>query len=246
MASKLLGNSFDVHMGGVDLMFPHHENEIAQSEACTGKPFAKYWIHSEFLMVDGKKMSKSLGNFYTLPDLLKKGLDPMAIRYALLSVHYRQKMNFTIESVEAAGHALDKLRLFVLALDDNKGENKPHITTLVNKFEDEFNVAMDNDLEISQALAVLHDFVHGVNKEMPLSVADATLVKESLMHVNEVLGVLSFEKEKVPKSILQLVEEREVARKKKDFKASDDIRKKIAQEGFVVDDAPSGPKVRRA
>ncbi len=246
MATKLLGPSFDVHMGGIDLIFPHHENEIAQSEACTKKPFAKYWIHSEHLMVDGKKMSKSLGNFFTLPDLLKRNLSPMAIRYALLSVHYRQKMNFTIEAVHAAENALEKIRALILSLDDASAkEDNPHIHEAVALFEKQFDEAMDNDLEISQALAALFHFVHEVNKLDHLSKGDAEVIKLSLKKINQVLGVLDFSKETIPKELVDLANQREAARKAKDFKESDVLRQKIESRGYLIEDTPHGPKLRK-
>ena len=165
MAMKYLGETFDIHCGGVDNMFPHHENEIAQSEAATGKKFVDYWMHNEHLQVEGKKMSKSLGNFYTLRDLLAKGYDPIAIRYLLMSTHYRQQFNFTFEGLESAKGAVDRLRNFVRRLHDVDGgsDSKGKVVTFVAKLEACFGGSMDNDLDIGIALASLFDFVHEIN-----------------------------------------------------------------------------------
>jgi cysteinyl-tRNA synthetase len=167
MAMKYLGETIDIHSGGVDLIFPHHENEIAQSEAATGKPFARYWLHSEHLLVEGRRMAKRYGNFYTLRDLIKKGYDPKAIRYLLMSTHYRQQLNFTFEGLEAAKGAVDRLTTFVRRLLETDGAGcGEEIKRLMAEVQKRFESAMDDDLNISVALAALFDFVRDVNKLM--------------------------------------------------------------------------------
>ncbi|HEX9861940.1 MAG TPA: cysteine--tRNA ligase, partial [Candidatus Bathyarchaeia archaeon] len=164
MSMRYLGETFDVHCGGVDNMFPHHENEIAQSEAVTGKPFVNHWLHNEHLLVEGKRMAKRYGNFYTLRDLLGKGYDPVAIRYLLLSTHYRQQFNFTFEGLEAAKGAVERLRNFMHRLHDANGRGSgEEIAELMRKVQVGFGEAMDDDLNVSVALAVLFDFVRDVN-----------------------------------------------------------------------------------
>ncbi len=245
MSMKYLGNTFDIHCGGIDLVFPHHENEIAQSEAYSGKKFVNYWIHNEHLIVDGKKMSKSLGNFYTLRDLLKKGYDPIAIRYLLLSTHYRQKLNFTFKSLEAAKKAVDKLNNFIFVLRNmNSKEDEGNIDKLINKAKADFESKMDDDLNISEGLAVIFDFMRGVNK-LKLSKKEALKVISLMEDFNKVLRVIDFKKkEDVPSSIKELVGEREKARKEKDWKKADKIRDDIKKKGFAIDDTEEGPIVR--
>ncbi|MFQ5620243.1 MAG: cysteine--tRNA ligase [Candidatus Nanoarchaeia archaeon] len=245
MSTSLLGKTFDIHTGGVDLIFPHHENEIAQSEACTDQKFVNYWMHNAHILVDGKKMSKSLGNFYTLPQLLEKGFDPMAIRYALMSVHYRFQMNFTFEVVEAAANSLEKLRIFVLSLNDKNAEsNNPDLDNAVTKCKNHFEAAMDEDLETSKALAAVYDFIREINK-MDLSKNDAHKVRDFLKKINDVLGVIDFTEESIPQEIKDLAEQREQARKDKDWNKSDELRDLINEKGYVVDDSPDGYKLRK-
>jgi cysteinyl-tRNA synthetase len=246
MSMKYLGNTFDIHTGGVDLIFPHHENEIAQSEAYSGKKFVNYWIHNEHLIVDGKKMSKSLGNFYTLRDLLKKGYDPIAIRYLLLSTHYKQKLNFTFESLEAAKKAVDKLNNFIFILKNmNCKEDVGNIDKLINEAKAAFELRMDDDLNISEGLAVIFDFMKDVNK-LRLSKKDASKVTSLMEEFNRVLGVIDFKKKgTIPDAIKKLIEEREKARKEKDWKKADNIREDIKKKGFAIDDTEEGPIVRK-
>ena len=163
MSMRYLGPSLDIHTGGVDLIFPHHQNEIAQSEAATGKKFVKYWMHNEHLMVDGQKMSKSLGNFYTLRDLVKKGHDPMAIRYLLLASHYRQKLNLTDESLKSAAQSLERIREF--ASRSASGNDGSGIGTIVKKAKSGFESAMDDDLNTPLALSVVFDFIREANSD---------------------------------------------------------------------------------
>ena len=244
--------SIDIHTGGVDNIFPHHEDEIAQSEGCTGKKFVNYWLHCEHLLVDGKKMSKSLGNFYTLRDLLAKGYDAKAIRYVLLSTHYRQQLNFTFESLESAKNSISRLVELKQKLEEyNPEKGTPHnkqVNALLKKARKGFEKAMDNDLGISEALAFIFEFARETNKMISVKSLSRKNVNDCLNLLEDtdsVLGVMQAEKIIVPKDVLELVQEREEARKNRDWKLSDELREKIMQKGFYVDDTSEGPKMRK-
>ncbi|MGC3958936.1 MAG: cysteine--tRNA ligase [Verrucomicrobiota bacterium] len=245
MSMKVLGESFDLHLGGEDLKFPHHEDEIAQSEGATGKPFVKYWLHGAFLLVEGKKMSKSLGNFFTLRDLLAKGFTGREVRYLLLSAHYRGTFNFTIDGLTGARTALaridecvGKLRAFGPA-----AANAPQ-SDLVTRF----TAALDDDLNISAAWAAIFDWVTETNKRLadssfaPEAAAAALAVWEQ---VNSVLGIGAAAETEAPTEIVALLEARQAARKAKDFKRSDEIRDELKAKGWVVEDSPKGPKLKK-
>jgi len=248
MSMKYLGETFDIHCGGIDNMFPHHENEIAQSEAATGKVFVNYWMHNEHLQVEGKKMSKRFGNFYTLRDLLAKGYDPMAIRYLLLSTHYRQQFNFTFEGLVAAKSAIDRLKNFTRRLQDVSSESggsggkvDMHIEHVRQRFAD----AMNDDLNISVALAALFDFVREINNLFDsgvISKEEAEKVEAVLMQFNSVLGVINSvnTEEPLPGDIDALVQKRELARKAKNWKEADIIRAKLKALGIIVEDTAQG------
>ena len=250
MSMTYLGESFDIHAGGVDLIFTHHQNEIAQSEGATGKPFVRYWVHNEHLLVEGKKMSKSLGNFYTLRDLLEKGYDPMAIRYLLISSHYRQKLNFTFKGLEAATNTVYKLRDFmdkIREIEVGADWNKD-LQRKVVKTREDFENLLDDDLNMPQALAAIFDLV----KETNNAIAEKRASKENLdevhsliMDFDRVLGILEHEKGDLDKRLLQLIEEREDARKNKDWPRADKIRDELFQGGIIVEDTPNGPRWRR-
>jgi cysteinyl-tRNA synthetase len=248
MAMKYLGETIDIHTGGVDNLFPHHENEIAQSEAATGKKFVNYWLHIEHLLVEGGKMAKSLGNFYTLRDLLAKGYDPKAVHYLLMSTHYRQQLNFTFEGLEAAKNALDRLVNFVRRLMGADGSGcGEKIRALTNDAQRRFEEAMDDDLNISVALAALFDFVREVNKLLDdnmLSKGEAEEVYELMMRFDKVLGVIGEikRKEKLPKEAEELIRKREEARKAKDWEAADKIREQLGSIGIIIEDTPQGVK----
>lgn len=250
MSMKYLGETFDIHCGGVDNMFPHHENEIAQSEAATGKKFVNYWLHNEHLLVEGKKMAKRYGNYYTLRDLLAKGYSPTAIRYLLMSTHYRQQLNFTFEGLEAAKNAVDRLTSFThRLLDANGKESGEKITQLMAQVQKNFEEAMDDDLNISVALAALFDFVREVNKLMDnnlLSKKEAEEVYNLMLRFDKVLGVIGKAKkeEKLPKEAEELIRKREEARKAKDWKTADKIRDQLKAMGVIVEDTPQGVKWR--
>ncbi|MCL6578354.1 MAG: cysteine--tRNA ligase [Candidatus Bathyarchaeota archaeon] len=248
MSMKYLGETFDIHCGGVDNMFPHHENEIAQSEAATGKKFVNYWLHNEHLLVEGKRMAKRYGNYYTLRDLLAKGYHPAAIRYLLMSTHYRQQLNFTFEGLEAAKNAVDRLTSFMHRLQDANGkESGEKIKQLIAQVQRNFGEAMDDDLNISVALAALFDFVREVNKLMDnnlLSKEEAEEVYNLMLHFDKVLGVIGEAKkeEKLPKEAEELIRKREEARKAKDWKTADKIREQLKAIGVIVEDTPQGVK----
>jgi len=246
MSMKYLGETFDIHCGGVDNMFPHHENEIAQSEAATGKKFVNYWMHNEHLQVEGKKMSKSLGNFYTLRDLLAKGYDPIAIRYLLMTTHYRQQFNFTFESLEASKVAIERLRNFVRRLHEVEGGiNTGKVAILSAKLEACFGGSMDDDLNIGVALSSLFDFVREIN-----GLLDANLVSRQeaadvgglMMRIDSVLGVIGRVEmeEALPGDIDTLVQKRENARKNKSWKEADAIRSQLKSIGIVLEDTAQG------
>ena len=251
MALKYLGETIDIHSGGVDLIFPHHENEIAQSEAVTGKPFARFWLHSEHLMVEGRKMAKSLGNFYTLRDLLRMGYSPKAIRFLLLSTHYRQQLNFTFEALKAAEKTIERLQIFMERLKEANGTGcGKQIDKLMEKVKEEFETALDDDLDINTALASLFEFIREVNKlidENKLSKQEARMVRELMLKFDKVLGVIGEEEkeEGLPKEIMELIRKREEARKRKEWETADQIREKLREMGIIIEDTPTGTKWRR-
>jgi cysteinyl-tRNA synthetase len=246
MSMKYLGETFDIHCGGVDNMFPHHENEIAQSEAATGKPFVHYWMHNEHLQVEGKKMSKRLGNYYTLRDLLAKGYDPVAIRYLLLSTHYRQQFNFTFDGLNSAKSAIDRLRNLVRRLHDTDGAGSDGKAAMqIAHVKECFGAAMDDDLNISVALASLFDFVREINNLLDanaVSKQEASELGGVLMQFDSVLGVIGKVEveEALPSDIDALVQKREAARKAKNWKEADEIRAKLKAMGIVIEDTAQG------
>ncbi len=245
MSTKYLGQPFDIHGGGIDLVFPHHENEIAQSQAAFDKEMVKYWFHNEHLLVDGKKMSKSLGNFFTLRDLLKKNYNPRAIRYLLLSTHYRQQLNFTEEGIKAADNAVQRLNDFIIKLKSiKKDSSNKRIKKIIEKTRKDFEKEMDDDLNISNALAVVFDFVKKINtlimKNM-IGKEDAGEAYNLMIDFDTILDVLEVKKEKIPEEIKKLVKEREAARKDKDWSKADKLRDEIKKKGFEVKDTSEGP-----
>ena len=246
MSMEYLGETFDIHVGGVDNMFPHHENEIAQSEAATGKPFVHYWLHNEHLQVEGRKMAKRFGNFYTFRDLQKKGCDPMAIRYLLLSTHYRQQFNFTFEGLEAAKSAVERLSNVMLRLIDANGNgSQEKINQIVNNAETSLGNAMDDDLNVSIALASLFDFVREVNNLLDsnkISREEATQIYSLLTNLNLVLGVVSeiTKTEELPREAQELITKREEARKAKDWKTADTLRQQLKDMGVTIEDTKQG------
>ena len=250
MSMKYLGETFDIHCGGIDNMFPHHENEIAQSEAATGKKFVNYWLHNEHLLVEGRKMAKKFGNFYTLRDLLGKGYDPIAIRYLLLSSHYRGQFNFTFEALDAAGVAVERLRNFVRRLQDAQGEGSGNkVAELLRGVQQGFGEAMDDDLNVSVALAVLFDFVREMNVLLDddvVSKNEADEVVAVLKRFDGVLGVVGEveAEEALPKEAEVLIAKREAARKAKDWATADALRVRLSELGVVVEDTAQGVRWR--
>ena len=242
MSMKHLGETFDLHCGGEDLIFPHHEDEIAQSEAATGKPFVRYWLHNAHLLVEGRKMSKSAGNFYTLRDLLAKGWTGREVRYALIGAHYREQLNFTFDGLHAARSALQRIDEFLLKLQDGASGSATNAPAMLLS---EFEAALDDDLNISGALGALFEFVRESNKKT-LSPDEAAGVLEAWKRLDLVLGFGMPKKSDVPAEVRQLVEERQAARKAKDFKRSDQIRDQLAKQGWVIEDTPKGPRAKRA
>jgi cysteinyl-tRNA synthetase len=247
MSMKNLGETIDIHTGGIDLVFPHHQNEIAQSEGATGKPFVKYWVHNEHLIVEGKKMSKSLGNFFTLRDLINKGYSSKAIRWVLMSTHYRKKLDFTFQDLDAAKKTLMNLQDFMFKLDHADGSGAS-ADNLMKKAQKEFEDAMDDDLNISQAQASMFEFIHEINKlinEKNLSKEDAQKVKGLMMKFDQVFGVLEEEKQKIPEEVLLLVRAREDARIEKDWETADAIRNRLKEHGYVLEDMENGVRVKK-
>ncbi len=253
MAMKYLGETLDIHTGGVDLMFPHHENEIAQSEALTGKPFVRYWLHAEHLIVEGQKMSKSLGNYYTLRDLLDKGYAPESLRYLLASVPYRKKLNFTFDGLKAAATSIDRLRNYKLRLETAKfaeGSNEK----LVGRTEaarGAFGEALDDDLNTAEALAAIFEYIRDTNTAMDggeLRAGNATDALALLEYFDSVFDVLRPSVQAGGLSdteIDALVVERASAKKSRNFARADQIRGELGEKGVVLEDTKEGVRWKR-
>lgn len=250
MATKYLGETLDIHSGGEDLIFPHHENEIAQSEAASGKRFCRYWLHSKFLVVEGQRMAKSAGNFYTVDDLVNMGYEPNAIRYLLLSTHYRQQLNFTIKGLDAAEKTVQRLLNFLYRLETAGGKpSGGKLTALMKKVVSRFEEALDDDLDISAALAALFTFVRKVNLMVDrdaVSSDEAKAVHNLLMNFNRVLGLVYAAEttgKTLPEEVEAQIKKREAARKRGDWKTADEIRAKLLTQGWVLEDVPGGVNV---
>jgi cysteinyl-tRNA synthetase len=244
MSMKYLGPTFDIHCGGVDNMFPHHENEIAQSEAANERPFVKTWLHSAFLQVNSEKMAKSRGNFYTLRDLLDKGFDPMAIRYALISTHYRQPLNFSEELLAQSAATLKRVREVYNNLKHIKKEgSSPQYTAVIKDAREGFMENLDDDLNISPALGAFFEFVKRTNTMMDqLGAKDAEMGMGFIREINEVIGAFDLSETVLETEILELIKKREEARKQKDFKKADEIRDFLLEKGIVLKDSKEGTK----
>ncbi|HEY3898570.1 MAG TPA: cysteine--tRNA ligase [Chthoniobacter sp.] len=251
MATALLGPEIDIHCGGVDNIFPHHEAEIAQSECCTGKKFVRYWLHCAHLMVDGQKMSKSLGNFYTLRDLLEKGFTGREARFALLTVNFRLPLNFTLPGLEAARMALARIDEWVARLSDLAKSKRGDmgaaraIGVSQSPYVERFFSALDDDLNIAGALGHLFDFIRSSNKQMDDKTLFGDQATQILSDWRRMDSVLGFEREAaaIPADVLALVEEREKVRAAKEWKKSDELRDAILAKGWVVKDTKEGSKL---
>jgi cysteinyl-tRNA synthetase len=249
MSMKLLGPSFDLHLGGEDLMFPHHEDEIAQSEGAglqpPGRPFVKHWLHAAHLLVEGKKMSKSLGNFFTLRDLLAKGFTGREIRYLLLTAHYRETFNFTLEGLQAARVALGRVDECLTKLRELGGTAK---ATGDSPLPGDFTNALDDDLNISGAWGVIFDWVRDANRRVASNTLDAAAAATALAAWNKldsVLGVGAVKEAAVPAEITALLEARQAARKARDFSRADAIRDELKAKGWAIEDTPKGARAKR-
>jgi cysteinyl-tRNA synthetase len=251
MAMRYLGESFDIHAGGVDLKFPHHENEIAQSEGATGKLFANVWLHSEHLKVEGETMSKSLGNYYTFRDLIAKDYSAVAIRYLLLSVPYHKQLNFTFETLDAAEQTIARLRDFRKRLQEANlpdGINTD-LQVKIGAYFDDFETAMDDNLNTSIALAALHNLVRETNTAMAHAVActeDRSVILRAIDKFDQVLGIFGEAKtEMLDAEIENLIEERQAARRNRNFARSDEIRDRLAEQGIILEDTKDGVRWKR-
>ncbi len=250
MSMGHLGDSFDIHCGGIDLVFPHHENEIAQSEGATGKPFAKYWLHAAHLNLEGQKISKSLGNVVNLRDLLNEGIDPVAIRYALRSTHYRQPTNFSRDAIDAAKEAVQRIRDFRRRLGEVKMPSGASLEAECAACETAFAETLDDDLNISGALGALFEFIRATNRQMDEDALSRDGARRALDLLDRLDKVVCFLGDApaapVPAEITALVEERQKSRRAKDFKRADAIRDELTSLGWVLEDTPAGPHVRQA
>ena len=265
MSMKYLGPHFDIHSGGIDLVFPHHTNEIAQSEAATGKKFVNYWLHNAHLIVEGQKMSKSLGNFYTLKDIETRKLNPLLLRLILLKTHYRQTLDFSFKNFDEAKAIASRFLNFLIDLDfvknhaergQNKEKNNLKIKQLIATCRNKFEAGLDDDLNISSAMAELFDFMNEINNLMgSLNSSQAKEIKQFIFEIDAVLGVIkpiyqqyqqklnNLLKDKIVKSLLA---KRAELRKNKDYQAADKIRKELLQKGVIINDTKEGFSARLA
>ncbi|MDO8511793.1 MAG: cysteine--tRNA ligase [bacterium] len=255
MAQQLLGEAIDIHTGGIDNMFPHHENEIAQSEGASGKQFVKTWLHNELLLVDGKKMAKSTGGYITLNEIIKRGYNPLALKFLFLQTHYRSKLNFGWSALDSAVDGLKSLQGFVDKLivtgnqDDLETSVKPASQIDLNDYSEKFSSALADDLGTPQAIAIIFEIIRKINpllENNSLSKQDAVKILELFRSFDAVLGIISFvgkEKTAVPSEVTELISKREKARQDKNYSLSDELRKQIIANGFDVKDTAIGQQL---
>lgn len=240
MSMKYLGKTIDIHAGGIEHIAVHHENEIAQSEATTGKKFVKFWFHNHHLQVEDKKMSKSLGNFYTIDDIIKKGIEPLSLRLLFLQTHYRQPMNFTWQSAQSAEESYRKLRDYVISFrkQNNRTVLSQEKLNKLDLYRQEFIQAVSQDLQMPRAVAVMW--------EMLKSNISSTDKLDLLFEFDQVFGLRlnQIVEEKIPAEIIDLAQEREKYRQQKDFKKADEIRKKLEEKGYLIEDTPAGSQLK--
>jgi cysteinyl-tRNA synthetase len=250
MSMKYLGETFDLHAGGVDLIFPHHENEVAQSSCATGKPFVRHWFHVEHLLVEGTTMSKSKGNFFVIPDLLEKGYRPDTIRYLLSQAHYRSQLNFTWEGLQHATAALERVRSFVQRLDevDKDGPVSPEVRQAVENGRKDFDAALGDDLNTPQALAAVHVMVGEGNALLAAGSVTrdgAAALRAELASMDSVFAVFLPEEDRMSADEQRVFDERQEARRTRDFKRADELRQKLEAMGIVLEDTAKGTRWRR-
>jgi cysteinyl-tRNA synthetase len=261
MALRFLGEApIDIHAGGVDLIFPHHENEIAQAEGATRTTFSRFWVHVEHLFVENEKMSKSIGNVYTVPDVVAKGYRPSALRYCLLSSHYRKQLNFTWTGLEQAEESLRRVVDFLAKLDDMAGATglgdgrNAELEAAVGRARDAFRDALSSDLNTAAGLAAVFDLVREGNSAIAtgkMSSADARVVRDAIGDFDRVLGVIALRRAEdatpdVPiAEIEQLIEERKAAKQRREFARADDIRTSLAERGILLEDTPAGTRWKK-
>lgn len=251
MSMKALGETFDIHAGGIDLVFPHHENEIAQSEGATNKPFVRYWVHSEFLLAEGEKMSKSKGNYYTVRDLIKQGFTPRAIRYLLLTAQHQKQFNFTLDGLRGAESTIERLNDFKRRLTELQPEtgSTAALAGLVERTQQRFEAALNDDLNVPEALAAVHDFVRETNTALAqgsVKAGDQTTLLALIDCLDSVFNIFGEVKQELLDSEIQaLIDERQAARKSKNFARADEIRNQLTELGIILEDTKDGLRWRR-
>ncbi len=254
MVRKIFGSTIDIHTGAEDLIFPHHENEIAQSEAAYGEQFVRHWVHAAFLQIDGAKMSKSLENFYTLRELTAKGFSPRSIRYNLLSAHYKKQLNFSFDGIKQSDIALERIDNFLIRLNDVRREDKdnPDIDNIISQFILKFTETIDDDLNITGAIGVFFDFIHGINSLIDgekVSKSDSRKVINCLEKIDSVFGFIFFKDKQEDDAdnakIEDLIKERIKAKSEKNFKRADEIRNILQEQGIILEDGKDGTRWKR-
>jgi len=250
MSMKYLGKSFDLHCGAVDLIFPHHENEIAQSEADSGKPFVRYWVHGEHLVVDGERMAKSKSNFHTLRELVSRGIDPLSVRYTLLSVPYKSQLNFTFDALHQAESSLNRIRDFLLRLTtaNLKPGKNDRVHAQCAETLQRFEHALDDDLNTAQALAAVFDLVRDVNTALVENVVyeeNRPAILQVMERMNEVLNLWELPNLALDEEIQRLIDERNQARRNRNFALADQLRDKLHEMGYTIEDTKEGVRWKK-